>query len=62
MTNRFRLRVNVQIINAEFSSAGLSINEEIPIRAESFAEIAKILEAFHVLVEQYVERGDAPKK
>lgn len=62
MTNRYRLRVNVQIINAEFSSAGLSINEEMPISLDTFKQMAEILEAFHVLVEQYREQSDAPKR
>lgn len=62
MTNTYRLRVNVQIVNENFSTAGLSINEELPIRVHSFREMAEILEAFHVLVEQYAERSDAPKR
>lgn len=62
MTNTFRLHVNVQIVQNEYSSQNLSVNEEIPIKVHSFREMAEILEAFHVLLEQYKDRSDAPKR
>lgn len=34
----------------------------LPIRVNSFAEMSKILEAFHTLVEEFKERTDAPTK
>ena len=51
--NEFRLTVNVQICNSQWAGGGVQIRDEVVIAPVGFAEMAAILEAFHVLVERY---------
>lgn len=55
--NEFRLQVQVQISNAAWASGAISIRDEVVIAPVGFQEMAKILEAFHVLVEKYRKYG-----
>ncbi len=55
--NEFRLQVNVTISSVQWASGGLSIRDEVIIAPVGFEEMARILEAFHVLCEKYEKHG-----
>lgn len=57
--NEFRLSVNIQIANSEWSSGGIQVREEVVIAPATFVQMADILEAFHVLCEKYRLRDSA---